>query len=85
MQIKTNVFEEIQALKTYVDLLEKINEQEIVTLGAEDVAEILQCSVASAREFMHRKDFPLQECGKSLRAEKTAFFMYLQKRNTKEN
>lgn len=83
LNIETNTKQEIAELRQYVELLDTIRDTEIVTLGAEDISRILKCSIASAREFMHRPDFPLQEVGKTLRVEKTAFYLYLQKRRVK--
>lgn len=84
LTVESNVKNEIKNLQEYANLLEKVKDTEIVTLGAEDIAKAMHCSVASAREFMHRPDFPLQEVGKTLRVEKTAFFLYLQNRRVKD-
>ena len=50
------------------------------TLTTQDVADALQCSLATARQIMHRQDFPLIKAGKNLRVSLTAFENWLQAR-----
>lgn len=44
-----------------------------VFFGTEEVARSLRCSIPTAREIMHRKDFPLIQVGKNMRVLKAAF------------
>ena len=55
-------------------------EHKITTLDVDDVAEILQCSLPIARDFMNREDFPLLKIGKKLLVEQDALHNYLQQR-----
>lgn len=41
-----------------------------------DVARLLGCSEASAREYMNRPDFPRLNVGKGFKVSKIAFFKY---------
>ena len=41
--------------------------------GTREVAQCLGCSLPTAREIMHRYDFPLIKVGKNLRVQKAAF------------
>lgn len=52
----------------------------IITLGTKEVAEALGCSLPTAREIMHRKDFPLIKAGKNLRVSELAFQNWLLER-----
>ena len=44
-----------------------------VFYGTKDIAKCLGCSLPTAREIMHRSDFPLIKVGKNLRVLKAAF------------
>ena len=49
-------------------------EKEILEFyGTRGVAQCLGCSLPTAREIMHRYDFPLIKVGKNLRVQKAAF------------
>lgn len=50
------------------------------TLTTQDVAAALKCSLATARQIMHRQDFPLIKAGKNLRVSLPAFENWLQQR-----
>lgn len=50
-------------------------------LGTEEVAEILKCSLASARQVMSRADFPLIMVGKNFRVSEKAFAEWLMKQH----
>ena len=52
-------------------------------LNTEDVAKILCCSLATAREIMSRQDFPLIKVGKNYRVSELAFAHWLT--NTYDN
>ena len=52
----------------------------IVTIGTQEVAAALSCSLAVARQIMHRQDFPLIKVGKNLRVSLPAFENWLQGR-----
>lgn len=45
----------------------------ITFLDTVDVAKLLNCSLPTARQVMHRKDFPLIKVGKNLKVELQAF------------
>ena len=45
----------------------------LVFLGTKEVAACLGCSIPTAREIMHRWDFPLIVVGKALKVEQQAF------------
>lgn len=45
-------------------------------IGAKEVSELLHCSLASARQYMHRPDFPRIECGKEIKVSIIAFHEY---------
>lgn len=50
-----------------------MSEKIIEFYGTKEVAECLGCSLPTAREIMHRYDFPLIMVGKNLRVSKEAF------------
>lgn len=52
----------------------------ITTLGTKEVATALCCSLATARQVMHRRDFPLIKAGRNLRVSLPAFENWLQAR-----
>ena len=52
---------------------EVIREPDTVMYDTKDIARIMGCSVPTAREIMHRADFPLISIGKILRVSKPAF------------
>lgn len=57
--------------------LEKLNNTDnIQFLNTEEVAAALGCSVPTARNIMHRKDFPLVRVGKSMKVSKQAFLKW---------
>lgn len=47
--------------------------EKIEFYGTKEVAQCLGCSIPTAREIMHRYDFPLILVGKNLRVSKAAF------------
>ena len=49
-----------------------------VTLNVKQVAEVLNCSAPTAREFLHRKGCPSFRVGRELRIEKNALIHYVQ-------
>lgn len=52
----------------------------MTTIGTQEVAAALCCSLATARQIMHRQDFPLIKAGKNLRVSLPAFENWLQAR-----
>lgn len=54
----------------------------LVFYGTEEVAAALKCSVPTARDIMHRPDFPLIQVGKNMRVSKTAFENWAMERRT---
>lgn len=60
------------------------NNEKPVFYGTKEVAECLGCSIPTARQIMHRADFPLIQVGKNLRVSKTAFLEWSSKRHTNE-
>ena len=49
-----------------------IAEKGLVFYGTKEVAEVLQCSIPTARDIMHRKDFPAVKVGRGLKVYKYA-------------
>lgn len=56
-----------------VTIQDETKESPLVFLGTKEVAACLGCSIPTAREVMHRWDFPLIMVGKNLRVEQSAF------------
>ena len=54
-------------------------------LSTQDVANILRCTPATARQVMSRSDFPLIMAGKNYRVSEKAFAEWLMKRHTCNN
>lgn len=48
--------------------------------NTKEVAQMLGCSIPTAREIMYRKDFPLIKVGKNLKVEKSAFISWASER-----
>ena len=78
VSINSNVKEEIENLERLANAYKSIDKIEMYNV--ERVATELHCSLASARTFMQRPDFPLIKVGKKLQVEKFAFWSYLQGR-----
>ena len=51
-----------------------------IFFGTEEVAKSLRCSIPTAREIMHRRDFPLIQVGKNMRVLKGAFEQWAMER-----
>ena len=47
-------------------------------INCKEVAEILHCSLPTAREFLHRKGVPSFKVGREIRIEKNALINYVQ-------
>ncbi len=57
------------------------NGTEIMFYGTKDIAKLLDCSIPTAREIMHRADFPLITAGRKMKVSKAAFEQWaMQKR-----
>lgn len=50
--------------------IDQITEEKIIFYGTKEVAEMLGCSVPTAREVMMRADFPLIMVGKNMKVSK---------------
>lgn len=50
-----------------------ITVSDTIIYDTKDIARILGCSIPTAREIMHRADFPLLAVGKNLKVSKPAF------------
>lgn len=48
-----------------------------VTYGTKEIAEILHCSIPTARETMHSKGFPLMRIGKNFRVYREDFIKWM--------
>lgn len=58
-----------------------VNNSEIMFYGTKDIAKLLDCSIPTAREIMHRADFPLINAGRKMKVSKVAFEQWaMQKR-----
>lgn len=53
----------------------------LIFYNTKDVAEMLGCSVPTARETMRKKDFPLIVVGKNWKVSKTAFEKWADERH----
>lgn len=62
-----------------IESLRPLNES-TVFYGTKDVAKCLGCSLPTAREIMHRSDFPAIKVGKNLKVSKTAFEQWAMQR-----
>ncbi len=62
-----------EKLNDITETYETAPETPLVFLGTKEVAACLGCSIPTAREIMHRWDFPLIKVGHGLRVEKSAF------------
>jgi len=49
-----------------------MQEKDLIFYNTKEVAAALKCSIPTARELFHRKDFPALKIGKNFRVEKTA-------------
>lgn len=56
------------------------NETNIRFLNTKDVAQVLDCSVATARQIMMRADFPLVMLGKNYKVSEQAFIEWSKNR-----
>lgn len=45
----------------------------VMFYGTKDIAKLLDCSIPTAREIMHRADFPLINAGRKMKVSKSAF------------
>lgn len=54
--------------------------EEIKFLGTKEVAQVLGCSLPTARNIMMRADFPLIRVGKNLKVSASAFMEWASKR-----
>ena len=57
------------------------NEEEVVFLTPKDVAEMMNCSLVSARQLFHRKDFPSIRRGKNFKVMKSAFIKWCEQKH----
>lgn len=48
--------------------------------GTKDIAKLLDCSIPTAREIMHRADFPLINAGRKMIVSKAAFEQWAMQR-----
>ncbi len=55
---------------------------DLIFYDTKDVARILRCSIQSARDIMHRKDFPLIQVAKNMRVSKSAFEKWAMERRS---
>lgn len=49
--------------------------------GTKEVAACLGCSIPTAREIMHRRDFPLIQVGRALKVSRSAFEKWASERH----
>lgn len=57
------------------------NDEEVVFLTPKDVAEMMNCSLVSARQLFHRKDFPSIRIGKNFKVMKSAFIKWCEEKH----
>lgn len=55
--------------------------EDLQFLTPKDIAEALRCSLPTARDIMHRLDFPLINHGRKMLVEKSAFLEWARKRH----
>lgn len=63
------------------NLVKSIGEDEdLVFLTSMDVAEVMGCSIPTARQLFYREDFPAIKVGKNLKVLKSAFITWASER-----
>lgn len=62
-------------------IMKSISEdEELVFLTPMDVAEVMGCSIPTARQLFYREDFPAIKVGKNLKVLKSAFITWASER-----
>ncbi len=84
LEISSNIDEELKKaerlLKVYCQIKNMQEAEDYLT--SEDIAKIMNCTIVAARDYMNRPDFPLIKCGKGLKVNRIAFFLYNLSRRT---
>ena len=62
------------------NVAESTTSTDLIFYDTKDVARMLGCSIPTAREIMHRADFPLIHIGKTLRVSKSALEQWAMER-----
>lgn len=57
------------------------NDEDVVFITPKDVAEMMNCSLVSARQLFHRKDFPSIRIGKNFKVMKSAFIKWCEQKH----
>ncbi|WP_294836892.1 DNA-binding protein [Eubacterium sp.] len=57
------------------------NDEEVVFLTPKNVAEMMNCSLVSARQLFHRKDFPSIRIEKNFKVMKSAFIKWCEEKH----
>lgn len=75
---------EINAPETALNEEENVQraDTDLVFYGVKDMARMMGCSIPTARDIMHRKDFPLLSVGNRLKVSKEAFSQWTMQRRT---
>lgn len=61
--------------------MKKNTDNNLEFIGTKEVAACLGCSVPTAREIMHRQDFPLIQVGRALKVSRPAFEKWADERH----
>ena len=57
------------------------NDEEVIFLTPKDVAEMMNCSLVSARQLFRRKDFPSIRIGKNFKVMKSTFIKWCEQKH----
>jgi len=63
----------VKIFKGVIFMKDNIGQENPIFYDTKDIANILKCSLVTARQVMSRADFPLIKVGKNFRVNKTAF------------
>lgn len=69
----------IQAFNEKTEINTK--DEDVVFLTPKDVSEMMNCSLVSARQLFHRKDFPSIRIGKNFKVMKSAFIKWCEQKH----
>lgn len=87
-EVRANKLKKSNSLVPFPSLLaeeeegiyEELKPDDLIFYNVKDVARMLRCSLPTAREIMHRPDFPLVGTSRQWRVCKSAFEQWAQKR-----
>lgn len=68
-------------IQAFNEKAEITTNEEVVFLTPKDVSEMMNCSLVSARQLFHRKDFPSIRIGKNFKVMKSAFIKWCEQKH----